>query len=113
MHELTLTRGLIEALEGEAERQSFARVLKVTLEIGVLSHVDPEAIRFCFDVSTKGTLAAEAELVIERPGGQAFCLDCLDTVEIVARGSTCPRCGGGRLVVNGGQELRIRELEVA
>jgi hydrogenase nickel incorporation protein HypA/HybF len=58
-------------------------------------------------------LAEDAELVIERPCGRAFCLDCLDTVDRAARGTACPRCGGGRLVVKDGEQLRIRELEVA
>lgn len=112
MHELALSQGLVEALEAEARRQAFSRVRKVTLEVGTLSHVEPEAMRFCFDVATKDTLADGAELVIERPTGTAWCMDCADTVPLAARGDACPRCGGSRLIVNGGEELRIRELEV-
>lgn len=112
MHELALSHGLVEALEAEARNQAFRRVRKVTLEVGALSHVEPEAMRFCFDVATKDTLADGALLVIERPAGTAWCMDCADTVPLAARGEACPDCGGGRLIVNGGEELRIRELEV-
>jgi hydrogenase nickel incorporation protein HypA/HybF len=112
MHELALTESLVEALREEAARQGFVRVRRVTLEVGALSHVEPEALAFCFEVATRGTLAEGATLAIERPPGSAFCTDCGGLVSIAARGEPCPGCGGYRLLVRGGEELRLRELEV-
>ena len=41
----------------------------VWLEIGVLSHVAPEALRFCFDAVTRGGLAEGAQLeIVATPG---------------------------------------------
>lgn len=112
MHELALTQSLIEALREEAVLRGFARVRRVTLAVGALGHVEPEALAFCFDVAARGTLAEGAELRIERPPGSAFCTDCGSLVALAARGEPCPGCGGYRLLVRSGEELTIRELEV-
>ena len=47
MHELALTREIVDIVCKAANDR---RVHKVTLEIGRLSCVMPEAIEFCFDV---------------------------------------------------------------
>mgnify|MGYP001950167082 CR=1 FL=1 len=75
--------------------------------------VEVEALRFGFDVVMKGSVAERASLdVIEVPG-QAFCFDCAETVTIEERFQPCPVCGGHRLSPTGGDEMRIKELEVA
>jgi hydrogenase nickel incorporation protein HypA/HybF len=39
-------------------------------------------------------------------------MECSATVPLQERYSACPRCGGYQLQVNGGTEMRIKELEV-
>ena len=112
MHEMALTNGVLKILAEQAERQDFRRIKTVWLEVGVLSHAEPEAMRFCFDAAARGTVADGAELVILRPEGRAWCMDCADTVPISRRGDPCPSCGGFALAVSGGEELRVKELEV-
>lgn len=112
MHELALCRSLVAIVEEEAARQAFSRVERVTLELGCLSHVDPHALRFCFDVSTHATVAEGAALVIEHGLGEATCLACGAVSEARARVIDCPVCGSPRVLVAGGDQMRIRELEV-
>lgn len=112
MHEMALMGGLLRILEDQARTRRFSRVKTVWLEIGALSSVEPEAIRWCFEVARRETLADGAALVIEQPPGRALCLDCAREVAISRRGDPCPDCGGFRLHVTGGQEMRVRELEV-
>jgi hydrogenase nickel incorporation protein HypA/HybF len=113
MHELALSRSLVAALEEEARLQAFSRVERVTLEIGRLGHVDPDALAFCFDVATRATLAEGARLVIERRPGRATCMACGGVSEVDAHVVDCPACGSPRVLVDGGDEMKIRELEVA
>lgn len=112
MHEMSLCESVIRILESEAERQGFSRVKVVRLEIGRLSQVEPEAMRFCFEAVKRDTIAAEAALEILGPPGQAWCMDCSKAIEIARRYDPCPHCGGHRLQVTGGEEMRIKELEV-
>jgi len=60
----------------DALSQSFSKVTQVTLEIGRFSNVEPEALRFCFDVVMEGSLAEDAELIIAEVDGLRVCQQC-------------------------------------
>ena len=57
MHELSLCQGILDIIQERADADGFSRVTKVRLSIGALSHVDPKAISFGFDVTTRDTIA--------------------------------------------------------
>lgn len=112
MHEMSLAEGVIQLIEDAARDQGFASVRAVWLEIGRLSSVETEALRFCFDAVSRGTLADGARLVIVDIPGQAWCLKCSESIELPALYEPCPRCGGYQVQVTGGTEMRVKELEV-
>lgn len=112
MHEMSLTESLIELIEGERRKRGFSAVRVVRLAIGALGHVEPEAMRFCFDAVAHGTAVAGARLEIRTVPGEAWCLDCGKTVRVVERFGACPVCGQNRLQVTGGDDMRLEELEV-
>jgi hydrogenase nickel incorporation protein HypA/HybF len=108
MHELSITQGVIE---GVCDAVPEGRVIRVTLEIGRLSGVVPDSVRFCFDLCAQGTRLEGAALEIVEVPGRARCESCraeLDVEELVA---ICP-CGNPFLQVLRGQELRIKTVEV-
>ncbi|QQP91044.1 hydrogenase maturation nickel metallochaperone HypA [Skermanella sp. TT6] len=113
MHEMALCQGILDIIRDRAAEEGFDRVAVVHLCVGALSHVDPHALEFGFDAVTRGTLAEGAELKINRPAGQAFCMACSQTVTLAARGEACPACGSHQLMVVAGDELRVEELEVS
>jgi hydrogenase nickel incorporation protein HypA/HybF len=112
MHEMSICNELARMVAERAAADGFATVRRVVLEIGALSHVLPEAMVFGFDVATRGGPAEGAVLEILRPPGTAWCADCAASRELAARGDGCPVCGGHKLLVTGGDELRLKELEV-
>ncbi len=112
MHEMAISEGILGILEDEGRRQHYSRVRKVRLEIGPFSGIETEALRFSFDVVTKGTLAEDAVLEIIETQAQAWCLPCERTVPISQRFDACPECGSHQLQVTAGEEMRIKELEV-
>ena len=112
MHEMAISESIVGILEAEAARQSYARVKKVWLEIGPLAGIEPEALRFTFDVVTRGTLAENAALEIVPTEARAWCLPCEASVIIRQRYDACPQCGGYQLQMTSGDEMRIKELEV-
>lgn len=112
MHELSLCQGVIRALEEAAVVHGFARVRRVRLEVGAFAGAEPDALRFGFDVAAHGTLAEGARLDILEVPGAAWCFDCNDTVTLAQRHDPCPHCGGCRLRLSAGEELRIKDLEV-
>jgi hydrogenase nickel incorporation protein HypA/HybF len=112
MHEMSLCAGILQILEEQARTLGFRRVKTVWLEIGGLSGVEVEAMRFGFDVVMQGSLAEGAELEVVETPGEAWCLRCRKTVSVKQRFDACPACGAYPLQVTGGEEMRIRELEV-
>jgi len=112
MHEMALCESLLDSLRDAARVHGFARVTRVRLAVGRFAGVEPEALRFGFDVVMRGSLADGAELVVLDEPGTAWCFDCAATVDLADRLAPCPGCGGGRLRPNGGIEMRIKDLEV-
>ena len=108
MHELSLACSIVEDC---AKRAGHERVLRVTLEIGQLVAVMPDAIRFCFDVCAEGTVLEGAELEILEIPGRALCEHCGCSTALSSPYGLC-ECGG-RLRIVGGNELRIKEMEIA
>ncbi len=112
MHEMSLAEGVLQIIEDAAQVQHFSHVKTVWLEIGRLAGVEVEAMRFCFDAVTRDTIAHEAKLEIEQIPGQAWCMACARTVEVQTLYDVCPECGSHELRITGGNEMRVRELEV-
>jgi hydrogenase nickel incorporation protein HypA/HybF len=113
VHELALCQEILAVVEAEARRRHFTRVRAVRLEVGAFACASPEAIAFCFDATTRETLADGAALEIVRIPGEGVCLDCGERVAGVAdRAHPCPACGRQALAVDGGDGLRVTELEV-
>ena len=112
MHEMSLCESIVGVLEAAAREQQFSRVRRVRLTVGALAGVELTALRFGFEVVSRDTLADGATLEILPRPGQAYCFQCGDTVSIQQRFDPCPGCGGHRLQVTGGDELKIKDLEV-
>lgn len=112
MHEMALTEGVISIVEEEARRRAFSRVTRVRLEIGVLSHVDPHAMAFCFEAVSRGTVADGARLDIETTPGLGWCFDCARSTPLRERYGACEFCGGRRVEMTGGDEMRVKDMEV-
>lgn len=109
MHELSVTRSVVAIV---SERAAGQRVTRVRLEIGKLSAIMPEAIRFCFGVCAESTPAAGAALEIDEIAGKGHCARCRAEVALEVLVGRCPLCGSPDLQVLAGQEMKIKEMEV-
>ncbi len=108
MHELAITQNIVAIVN---EAAGTRRVHQVTLEIGKLSGVMPDAVAFCFDVVAKGTVVDGAVLNIRLIEGRGRCNDCgteFVSETIVAR---CP-CGCRRVAWLTGEELNVKAIEL-
>ena len=108
MHELAITQGVVDAV---TERTGQAKVAAVTVRVGRLSGVIPDAMRFCFDLVTEQTPLAGARLLIEEPEGRARCRGCGDDFVLPDLILLCP-CGSADVEVTAGRELAVASVEV-
>ncbi len=110
MHEMSLAEGILQIVESQAADSP--KVHSVTLSVGELAGVELSSLKFCFDVVTRDTSAEGALLEIESVPGSAFCFDCLAQVPLSRRGEPCPQCGGYQLTVVGGDQMKVKSLEI-
>ena len=110
---MSLAEGVLQLIEDAARQQEFSKVTTVWLEIGQLSGVEVEAMKFCFDAVTRDSIADGARLEIIALPGIGWCMECATSVPMAEVFGECPQCGGYRLQVTGGTEMRVKELEVA
>jgi hydrogenase nickel incorporation protein HypA/HybF len=109
MHELGITQEIVALV---CERVRGAKVTRVVVEIGKLSAVLPDAVRFCFDLCAEGTELEGAALEILEPPGRARCRACGGEVVLDRPLGQCI-CGSSDLEWLTGEELRVREVEIA
>jgi hydrogenase nickel incorporation protein HypA/HybF len=113
MHEMSLAEGVLQLIEDAARQQEFSKVTTVWLEIGQLAGVEVEAMKFCFDVVTRDSIADGAKLEIIALPGTGWCMQCSMTLPLSEVFGACPQCGSHQMQVTGGTEMRVKELEVA
>ncbi len=99
-------------VEDERARQAFTQVNVIRLEVGLLGHAEPEALRFCFDAVAAGTIADGCLLEIEIVAGEGRCGTCRRTAPMHEHFAACPDCVDGMLRVTAGDAVRLVELEV-
>jgi hydrogenase nickel incorporation protein HypA/HybF len=112
MHEMSLAEGVLQVVEETARREGAARVRLVVLEIGALSSVEPDALRFCFDAVARGGVADGAALEIDAVPGAGWCMQCAATVAMSEIYGSCPRCGSHEVQATAGTGMRVREIGI-
>ena len=110
MHELSIAEGIIDVVTKTARTNSLNKIKTVRVAIGELAGVEIEALRFAWITARLDSVADSAELIIERPKGEAWCMDCAKTVPLPRYGEPCPFCGGYHLTATGGTELKVLEI---
>jgi hydrogenase nickel incorporation protein HypA/HybF len=108
MHELSLTESIVATV---SEHVGEHPVRTLTLEIGALSGVVPDAVRFCFQLCAQGTPLDGARLDIIETPGWGRCRDCAAQVELHDFIALCA-CGSANLEITDGQQLKIKAVEM-
>lgn len=108
MHELGITQNIVAIVSEHAQG---AKVNRLVLEIGALSAILPEAIEFCFDICTQGTVLVGAILEINIIPGLARCRTCGAEITLDKPFGICS-CGSVELDLIAGEELKIKEIEI-
>ena len=111
MHETAIISGLMRILEERAAAHKVEHIARVRLKVGRLRAVEPKQLRACFEMFSEGTLADQAELVIDEVPVCARCKACGHEFEVPRFRFECPACTSGDVGVIAGQELYIESFE--
>ena len=107
MHEVSIVEHLIELCHSHREGRTLNAI---TVDVGCLTCVDPEALRFCFEAGTEDTELEHVELNISMVPGEGQCQHCGATFEVSELHVPC-QCGAFDYEIKGGQVLNLTELE--
>jgi hydrogenase nickel incorporation protein HypA/HybF len=112
MHEFSLAESTLEIAFSQARNQGAARIHRLTMRIGALSGVVPEALEFALQSLSEGTPAEGAGLVIEPVPLTCYCSHCQKDFEAQPHSYRCPGCGEQSLEILTGREMDLVSIEV-
>lgn len=112
MHELAITKGIIDIVESEQKKNGFERVLEISLKIGEFSGIIPRCIREFFPIAAAGTAAEKAELVIETIEAAFECFDCGYEGAVDRKAACCPKCRSTAIRMTRGREFFVEQIKV-
>lgn len=114
MHEVGIMESALGEVLSQARAHGAHRVRRIVIRIGTLAGVEAEALRFAFDVVTRDTIAADAELEIREVLARAWCGPC--AAEFAVESGfifSCPHCGRFSGDVRQGRELELFRIEMS
>jgi hydrogenase nickel incorporation protein HypA/HybF len=112
MHEVGIANSILEATRSEMALHTTARPRRVTVRIGELTAVDPDALQFCFDALTRDTEFATLVLKIEVCPRKHRCVACGAEFIVAGYDFCCSRCGEEKTQFISGDQLELASLEV-
>jgi hydrogenase nickel incorporation protein HypA/HybF len=114
MHELSIAHSIVEIVTQHAEANGPGRVTQVDVQIGALTCVHPDALRFSFALLTADTPLAGAELRITQVPVMVYCGTCHRIEELDGiQDFRCPVCQVPSCDVRQGQELDVVSIELS
>jgi len=112
VHELSIATAIIERADELARADGTDAVSAVTVRVGELAGVVPDALGFAFEVARDGTALAAARLVVEHVPAQAYCGPCAEEFAVgMPPFFWCPRCDRPSTELRSGRELEITGID--
>ncbi len=112
MHELSVCLSLLQQVETIALERNAVKVTAISLSIGPLSGVEPELLRNAYPLAVAGTVAEEAELIMEIADVVVRCSQCENETTVMPNKLLCGTCGDFRTQLVSGDELTLMRVEL-
>ena len=112
MHELAVCQALMDQVEQIAREQRADRVVAIHLGIGPLSGVEPALLEQAFSIARAGSIADDAELVIEDMAVRVSCKQCGEITDALPSRLLCGNCGDWHTRLVSGDELLLQHVEI-
>ncbi|WP_455645126.1 hydrogenase maturation nickel metallochaperone HypA [Methanosphaera sp.] len=120
MHELSMANSMVEAILDTAKKNNAIQITEAVLEVGELTMLNPEQLRFMMDVLREDTILKDAEIIINMIPIEIECETCgfkgvsktdenMDHLMAVA---TCPECDNTHVHIIQGQECNIKTIKI-
>jgi hydrogenase nickel incorporation protein HypA/HybF len=113
MHELSVALRIVEALEQELAGEEDLQVAVVSIEVGTLTALVPEALQFSWNLATEDSRLQGSRLDIQILDAAGYCPECQSEHVLTSLQSMrCPVCRTPITQITGGNDLEILTVEV-
>ncbi len=112
MHELSLCQALLDQVERLAQEHGATRVDRILLKVGPLSGVEASLLQHAYPLAAAGTIAEQAELIIEPSQIRVRCKQCEAETDATPSRLLCGACGGFQTRLISGDELLLANVEL-
>jgi hydrogenase nickel incorporation protein HypA/HybF len=108
MHEIGLCESVLAAVERRAQGRP---VVGITVRVGTLLRVAPDAFAQSFELVATGSVAEGAATDLVFVPVQGRCDDCGETFESEEAILVCPACSSVRVTREGGDDLILEAIQ--
>jgi len=112
VHELSICQSLLSQVTTLAVRHQAQQVTGITVRLGPLGGVVPELLTQAFSIAALGTVAEQAELIIETLPVRIHCQQCNFEGEVEPNHLVCPACSNWRTQLLSGDEMLLASVEL-
>lgn len=112
MHELAICQQLLLQVDQIAKENDANVVESITLRIGPLSGVEEHLLNQAFPLAAAGSVAANAELIIESLPIRVRCQTCGEETNALPNKLVCGACGDYHTQLISGDEMLLASLSL-
>ncbi len=111
MHEYSITCSIVEILERIIEEKEIDRVKQVDFEINEYANIEPESVRFYYEILTKHNAVLKgSELNFKVIKTRILCKKCETVFNADTYPFVCPECGSINIKFQNLDDIRITAL---
>lgn len=124
MHEFATAQSIVRTVSRAAFMNKAKKITEIRLELGEFTFVNPEQLKFVFEIAAKDSPADGAKLLITKTPGKIKCPACgyqgglkytgpeIHSPAAAAFVLDCPKCENKGTEIIGGRELRIKDIKI-
>lgn len=112
MHEFAVCRDMLQQVAAIAADEQASAVETITVRIGPLSGIEAHLLSQAFPLAAAGTVAENAELIIEALPIRVKCQLCGAETEAKPNRLICGQCGDYHTQLLSGDEMLLASLEL-
>ena len=118
MHSSAVVENILNIALETADEYDANKITEINIEVGKLNWLRRDQLKYVFNILSKGTLAENAELIINETDVKIKCYNCdyfgpADNInDEIAPMVFCPKCGSHRVNVLEGYDLNIEKITI-
>lgn len=112
MHELSVTKSILNICKEQAKIGSFKKIKEINLCVGEMTGLVPSCINYYFNIISKDTIAEGAIINIKNIKLRIRCLECKYEGNMDKYDYVCPKCNGINFNILNGNEFYLESIEV-